>query len=231
MTGWAPLITTVIQLAREHGTRIRRRTDVNGRLLFEVCRRHRRRAPTSASGASSPESTRSAARSAAPAEVQPTRSRSGADIPQLAATPAGNPATASHSCTAAPGGPRSSPAAAVPCGSAAAPETAGAPSRCRRPTPQGPTQPRHLRAAQVVTHRRRRRPQAAGDGSNAQRRGEVQPQYLSNPAHGQPPVRQRSPLLQRHGGSHVRRVVPRRSAPTEGDRFRPESVIDFSRNR
>ena len=36
MTGWAPLIITVIQLAREHGTRIHRRTDVNGRPLFEV---------------------------------------------------------------------------------------------------------------------------------------------------------------------------------------------------
>ena len=32
-------------------------------------------------------------------------------------------------------------------------------------------------------------------------------------------------------GLTVRRVVPRRSAPTEGDRFRPESVIDFSRNQ
>ena len=32
----------------------------------------------------------------------------------------------------------------------------------------GPTQPRHLGAAQVLAHRRRRRPQAAGDGSDAQ---------------------------------------------------------------
>ena len=39
----------------------------------------------------------------------------------------------------------------------------------------GPTQPRHLGAAQVLAHRRRRRPQAAGDGSDAQRGGEVQP--------------------------------------------------------
>lgn len=33
------------------------------------------------------------------------------------------------------------------------------------------------------------------------------------------------------GGSHGRRVVPRRSAPTEGDRFGPESVIGLDRNQ
>ena len=33
------------------------------------------------------------------------------------------------------------------------------------------------------------------------------------------------------GGSHGWRVVPRRSAPMTGDRFRPESVIDFHRNQ
>ncbi len=64
----------------------------------------------------------------------------------------------------------------------------------------GPTQPRHLGAAQVLAHRRRRRPQAAGDGSDAQRGGEVQPQHISNLAHGQPPVRQRSSLLKSRKG-------------------------------
>ena len=94
-----------------------------------------------------------------------------------------------------------------------------------------PTHPRHLGAAQVLAHRRRRRPQAAGNRPDAQRRGEVQPQHLSNLPHGQPPVRQLLSLLQKQGGSHAGGVVPRRSAPTQGDRFRPESVIGLDRNQ
>ena len=90
--------------------------------------------------------------------------------------------------------------------------------------------PRHLPRSPRLP-RGTRRGDRAGDGSDAQCRGEVQPQHLSNLAQGQPAVRQRSSLLQRHGGSHVRRVVPRRSGPTEGNRFRPESAIDFSRNQ
>ena len=63
-------------------------------------------------------------------------------------------------------------------------------------------------------------------------------QHLSNLAHRQPPVRQRAPSCERHGGCHGRQVVPRRSAPTDGDRFGPgtgdrfrlESVIGLGRN-
>ena len=139
--------------------------------------------------------------------------------------------TASRSCAATPGGPRSSPAADAPCGSAAAPETAGAPGRYRRPTPAGanPAPPPSRGAGSRPPSTAR--PQAAGDGSDAQRRGEVQPQHLSNLAHGQPSVRQRSPLLQyKQEDLTCRRVVPRRSAPTEGDRFGPESVIGLGRS-
>ena len=86
-----------------------------------------------------------------------------------------------------------------------------------------PTQPGPLGTAQVIGHRRRRRPHAASNRPNAQRRGEVQPQHLSNLAHRQPPVRQCSSLLQKHEGSHSRQVVPRRSVPTR--------VIALDRNQ
>ena len=90
-----------------------------------------------------------------------------------------------------------------------------------------PTEPGHLGAAQVLADGRRRRPQIAGGRSDTQRRGEMQPQHLSNLAHRQPPVRQRSPSCERHGRCHGRQVVPRRLAPTDGDRFGPEPAIGF----
>ena len=61
----------------------------------------------------------------------------------------------------------------------------------------GPTEPGHLGPPQVIAYGRRRRPQAAGNRPDAQRRGEVQPQHLSNLAHRQPPVRQRSPPVKK----------------------------------
>ena len=53
---------------------------------------------------------------------------------------------------------------------------------------------------------------------------------FSNLAHGQPPVGQRAPP-RKPGGSHGWRVVPRRSAPMTGGRYRPASVIEFRRNQ
>ena len=52
------------------------------------------------------------------------------------------------------------------------------------PLGQWPTQPRHLGAAQVIAHRRRRDSKGAGDGPNRQPGLEEQPQGGVNLAHG-----------------------------------------------
>ena len=120
--------------------------------------------------------------------------------------------------------------AAAPCGSTAAPETADAPGRCRRPTlvqansappprrgagTRPPSTATSLGCGRWLRCSTRRRSTAAARLESCAWATSCSPAFV-------PPAKA--------GGSHGRRVVPRRSVPTEGDRFGPESVIGLDRN-
>ena len=115
---------------------------------------------------------------------------------------------------------------------------------------QWPSQSLTLGAAHIIAHRRRERSKAPGNRPDAQTCSVVQPQNLSNFAHGQPPVYYREPSPKTGKGptaGGLSRVAqlrgsdpPNRSSKQPGSRrsatgitvhFFPESMSSFGRNR